>query len=120
MNSYNFIVLNKTQKIASSLTETQETIQNEPLTNPSWQGQTNIEINYWVLLTVPILLIIAFWVEVRKKYLPIKKKESLDSSHFPCYQCKFFNQNPYLKCAVNPSVALTQEASNCKDFSDLG
>jgi hypothetical protein len=33
-----------------------------------------------------------------------------------CYQCKFFNNNPYLKCAVNPSTVLTAEAKNCPDY----
>ncbi len=33
-----------------------------------------------------------------------------------CYQCKFFNNNPYLKCAVNPSAVLTVEAKNCPDY----
>jgi hypothetical protein len=33
-----------------------------------------------------------------------------------CYQCKFFNNNPYLKCAVNPSTVLTTEAKNCPDY----
>lgn len=33
-----------------------------------------------------------------------------------CYQCKFFNNNPYLKCAANPSTVLTAEANNCPDY----
>lgn len=33
-----------------------------------------------------------------------------------CYQCKFFNNNPYLKCAINPSIVLTEEAKNCPDY----
>ncbi|MBE9167518.1 hypothetical protein IQ238_08295 [Pleurocapsales cyanobacterium LEGE 06147] len=33
-----------------------------------------------------------------------------------CYQCRFFNNNPYLKCAVNPSTVLTPEAKNCPDY----
>jgi hypothetical protein len=33
-----------------------------------------------------------------------------------CYRCKFFNNNPYLKCAINPSTVLTAEAKNCPDY----
>ena len=34
----------------------------------------------------------------------------------PCYSCQFFNKNPYLKCAVQPSLALTKDADNCTDY----
>ncbi|MEH2197183.1 hypothetical protein [Nostoc sp.] len=35
----------------------------------------------------------------------------------PCRSCKFFHKNSYLKCAVNPAIALTKEALNCSDYS---
>ncbi|MEH1863455.1 MAG: hypothetical protein V7K69_00190 [Nostoc sp.] len=34
----------------------------------------------------------------------------------PCKSCHFFNNNFYLKCAVNPATALTKEALNCSDY----
>ncbi|MUL39251.1 hypothetical protein [Gloeocapsopsis dulcis] len=34
----------------------------------------------------------------------------------PCSNCRFFSSNPYLKCAVNPTIALTEEAINCTDY----
>ncbi|MBD2680546.1 MULTISPECIES: hypothetical protein [Nostoc] len=34
----------------------------------------------------------------------------------PCKKCQFFKNNYYLKCAVNPSIALTKEALNCSDY----
>lgn len=34
----------------------------------------------------------------------------------PCSNCRFFSSNPYLKCAVNPAIALTEEAINCADY----
>jgi hypothetical protein len=34
----------------------------------------------------------------------------------PCKSCQFFNNNSYLKCAVNPATALTKEALNCSDY----
>ncbi|MEH2434005.1 MAG: hypothetical protein V7K25_07085 [Nostoc sp.] len=34
----------------------------------------------------------------------------------PCKNCQFFNNNHYLKCAVQPSAALTKEALNCSDY----
>ncbi len=34
----------------------------------------------------------------------------------PCKTCRFFTNNPYLKCAVHPSTALTKQAFNCSDY----
>ncbi|MDF5736152.1 MULTISPECIES: hypothetical protein [unclassified Nostoc] len=34
----------------------------------------------------------------------------------PCKNCQFFNNNHYLKCAVHPAIALTQQALNCCDY----
>ena len=38
-------------------------------------------------------------------------------SKVPCKNCRFFTNNPYLKCAVHPSTALTDQALNCSDYS---
>lgn len=35
----------------------------------------------------------------------------------PCKKCRYFSGNHYLKCAVNPSDALTERAINCTDYS---
>lgn len=34
----------------------------------------------------------------------------------PCKNCRFFTNNHYLWCTVNPSIALTKEAVNCSDY----
>jgi hypothetical protein len=34
----------------------------------------------------------------------------------PCRNCQFFSNNTYLKCAVNPSTVLTEQAFNCSDY----
>ncbi|MGD1873512.1 MAG: hypothetical protein ACFB02_10735 [Mastigocoleus sp.] len=34
----------------------------------------------------------------------------------PCENCKFFDPNLYLKCAVNPSIVMTKEADDCSDY----
>ncbi|MBW4571259.1 MAG: hypothetical protein KME31_25560 [Tolypothrix carrinoi HA7290-LM1] len=35
----------------------------------------------------------------------------------PCHNCEFFCSNNYLKCAVQPSMVMTEEAKNCSDYS---
>jgi hypothetical protein len=34
----------------------------------------------------------------------------------PCKNCRFYSNNHYLKCAVNPDVVLTEEAVNCSEY----
>lgn len=34
----------------------------------------------------------------------------------PCRNCRYFSNNPYLKCAIQPSIALTLQALNCSDY----
>lgn len=34
----------------------------------------------------------------------------------PCNNCRFFNQNSYLKCAVHPLTAMKADAIDCPDF----
>lgn len=34
-----------------------------------------------------------------------------------CKSCQFFSNNPYLKCALHPSTALTKEAKDCSDYA---
>jgi hypothetical protein len=35
----------------------------------------------------------------------------------PCKNCRFFANNHYLKCAVQPDIVLTEEAINCCEYS---
>jgi hypothetical protein len=37
----------------------------------------------------------------------------------PCYNCRFFSENFYLKCAVHPCTVLTAEASECSDYEPM-
>lgn len=46
-------------------------------------------------------------------------EEMLTIKHFhefPCRSCRYFTNNPYLKCAVQPDIALTVRSLNCSDY----
>lgn len=63
----------------------------------------------WVL----VLLARLDWLKaLESRTNPVKKYHQS-----PCSNCKFFKNNPYLKCAVNPTSVLTEEAKNCPDYS---
>lgn len=34
----------------------------------------------------------------------------------PCRNCRFYSNNVHLKCAVNPSIVLTEQALDCSDY----
>jgi hypothetical protein len=38
-------------------------------------------------------------------------------SQVPCRNCQFYSNNPHLRCAVHPSLALTKQAIECKDYT---
>lgn len=50
---------------------------------------------------------------------PEKKYRTVNLNYFkqvPCRNCRFFNDNHYLNCALHPSIVLTKEALNCSDY----
>lgn len=38
-------------------------------------------------------------------------------SNYPCFGCKYFHNNDYLKCAVEPGKVLTENAINCSEYT---
>jgi hypothetical protein len=34
----------------------------------------------------------------------------------PCHKCKYFNNSCYLNCTVNPHVACSEAAIDCRDY----
>lgn len=50
------------------------------------------------------------------KLVPGGKRRVKAAHKLPCYQCQFFTNNPYLRCAVRPETVLTEDALDCSDF----
>ncbi|MFZ9736917.1 MAG: hypothetical protein ACO3EZ_02795 [Prochlorotrichaceae cyanobacterium] len=38
----------------------------------------------------------------------------------PCSRCRFFSRSPYLKCPVQPTIALSEQAIGCRDYETVG
>ena len=47
-----------------------------------------------------------------KIFFPVKNLQKV-----PCNNCIFFSDNLYLKCAVQPSIVLTNKAMKCSDYA---
>lgn len=58
----------------------------------------------WFFLDVPKLL---------RKGASLSRKRC----YFPCQSCHYFTDNPYVKCAVHPTIAMTDAAKDCADYS---
>ncbi len=58
------------------------------------------------------------------KRVRVTRKEAavnIKASHqIPCKNCEFYSNDPHLKCAVNPSVVLKEQAIDCSDYCAKG
>lgn len=73
-------------------------------------------------LVAPICLIILWAIAVflfvsnTRKFLQNRRLTIHHCQQFPCWNCRYFQDNHYLNCAVHPSIVLTKHAFNCPDF----
>jgi hypothetical protein len=97
----------------------------EQMEIPAYQSPITPEQNYSTgdLLLVPISFAAIVWVVLFVMHFNFWKsvRSRLSNlpavSQLPCTNCKFFKNNPYLKCAVQPDRVLRAEASECPDYS---
>ncbi|HBB33557.1 MAG TPA: hypothetical protein DDZ80_31460 [Cyanobacteria bacterium UBA8803] len=66
-------------------------------------------------LVLSCLFLLMLRLDVRKAR-PNKLTFIKDFKKVSCSRCKFFDSNPYIKCAVHPSKVLSAEARDCPDY----
>ncbi len=77
----------------------------------------------FLILWAPIGMLLGcsvIFFAVLKRWTFIKEEISFNIKRLdevPCKKCRYFSGNHYLKCAVNPSDAMTERATNCADYS---
>lgn len=88
------------------------------------QAQTNnLNVPDIVVSLAPVGLLfswIIFFIALQKirRSLDNKIVFKINTIHkVPCKNCQFYSNNNYLKCAVQPSIVLTEEAKNCSEYS---
>ncbi|PSB21674.1 hypothetical protein C7B65_03595 [Phormidesmis priestleyi ULC007] len=85
------------------------------------QSATAIATQDAALLIIP-LCFVAIWAAVvcviSNTWKPSRKEieSNKHTSQLPCKKCAYFNNNPYIKCAANPHIAMTKAANDCGDF----
>ncbi|MBD2204820.1 hypothetical protein H6G33_13405 [Calothrix sp. FACHB-1219] len=73
------------------------------------------------IILLPCLLLLMGWIVIiHKRYLVAEAKQIKELENSPCKDCRFFVNNKYLNCAVNPSIVLTKAAIDCRDYDALG
>ena len=88
------------------------------------QMQPNgLDIHDVALTLSPIALLfswVIFFLILQKirSFLDNKMAFPIKGLHkVPCKNCRFYANNHYLKCAVQPSIVLTEEAKDCPEYS---
>lgn len=87
---------------------------------PSSREITPVQIGL-ALVPVTFVITLAFLFFKQVKYRKELYNQAVTLkrlSSVPCYKCRFFNNNQQLPCAVQPTVALSEEAFNCKDYTN--
>lgn len=84
-------------------------------------NEDNFQVNSDLILLPTSLLAIAGIVTVLlglnlKKNVRNRLTTMQRVKQMPCANCRYFKNNPYLKCAVQPGIVLTKEAHNCTDY----
>lgn len=82
-------------------------------------GVTSDQIVFWGVTGFAICWIAIFFmlskrVRFVRKEIPVNIKVL---HQIPCKNCKFYSNDPHLKCAVNPSTVLTKQAIDCSDYA---
>lgn len=85
------------------------------------QGSSEIAYQDAAVLIIP-LCFVAIWAAVvcvvSNSWKPSRREveSSKHTTQLPCKKCVYFSNNPYIKCAANPHIAMTKAANDCSDF----
>jgi hypothetical protein len=61
-----------------------------------------------------VLTISCYWIMYRNFRLGLIQIQRLHQ--IPCHQCKYFVDSRYLKCTINPQLACSEDAIDCRDY----
>lgn len=105
----------------SSVDHSAQSALTEPRPSSTSQSGSAIAPQDATVLIIP-LCFVAIWAAVvcviSNTWKPSRKEieNSKQTARLPCKKCAYFNNNPYIKCAANPHIAMTKAANDCCDF----
>lgn len=92
-----------------------------PVTQPPQITPTTTMLGLWL---IPVTVVAAAWIVVLLKQsilwkvLQTRLTTRKPFQQIPCFNCQYFNSNPHLQCAVQPSRALKKDAVSCPDYCE--
>jgi len=100
------------QLVAQVSAQSQRPLEENPASRSD--GDVNPFVSAGLLIFV-LLLFLFKYLKGRKKPSPLSQHPEV-RHHHPCSKCRFFNQNPYLQCAVHPENFDQIDVKDCPDF----
>ncbi|MBD6615609.1 hypothetical protein FNW02_07105 [Komarekiella sp. 'clone 1'] len=111
----NFLKLSETNLAKVSLST--EKLDGEKPSGDNISAATTPDLS---LIFAPIVLLGMAGIIIFHKRSLYRQTNNLNNLHqSPCRNCRFFSNNNYLQCTVNPSTVSTKAAINCCDYSPL-
>jgi hypothetical protein len=107
-------ISNQQNLVKTTEVERSPSIQSNEYHLKGFEGSIALTIASIVLLLLLCSLKMTSFKTVRKRTASVRSS----SPKIPCYNCQFFNNNPHLKCAIQPSLVLSEEAFNCPDYTN--
>ena len=84
---------------------------------PKNQFSTSPTQNIFIWVTVIGMISWILWEIIRELgTVKIGNGVVFSFTQNKCRSCQFYARNLYLKCAVHPSIVLTQQANSCLDY----
>lgn len=68
-------------------------------------------------LTAWTVVVLVIWNLVATAREGISRAKQMHQ--IPCANCRYFTNSHFLKCPINPTVALSEEAIGCRDFESI-
>lgn len=69
---------------------------------------------FWVI-AIALQLLLAFYLHLRERFI-VKRRRIKVAKNSPCQHCCYFDNNPFLNCALHPTDALRNQSENCRDY----
>ncbi len=68
----------------------------------------------WVM-AIALQLILSLWLYLREWFC-VKRRRVKMARNSPCQNCRYFDSNPFLHCALHPTDALSNQSKDCLDY----
>ena len=79
-----------------------------------------VQVPQGALVLIPLCFACVWAIAAKLSSLPkISRERNLSlkrHSKIPCRSCQFYSNNPYIRCAIRPTDALTEQAIDCSDY----